>query len=217
MKPEVEWIIRGLKKPGKTRSGIAKALGLRPSAITDLLSGSRRLRASEIPIIASYLEISPAESLPTNKNLQYTKPNATFGAPVDFPTAMEVIPVYGQALGGPDGCFVLNGSRVDEVLAPPTLRNVPDAYAVFVVGDSMEPRYRAGEIAYIHPHLPVRRGDYVVVQIKGAAEGDPPSGYIKEFISLNSEVLRLHQLNPSSDIQFAASEVVSVHKIILAG
>ena len=55
----VEWIRAGLKHTGKTRSGLAKALGRSPSAVTDLLNGHRRLRADEIAIVAEYLGIEP--------------------------------------------------------------------------------------------------------------------------------------------------------------
>src|SRR5262249_13016843 len=64
------------------------------------------------------------------------------------------IPVYGHAMGGKDGGFILSGNQVSEVLAPPNLSHVPDAYAVYVVGDSMEPRYFAGEAVFVNPRLP---------------------------------------------------------------
>jgi hypothetical protein len=55
----VEWIRAGLRSTGKTRSGLAKALGRSPSAVTNLLNGHRRLRADEIAIVAEYLGIEP--------------------------------------------------------------------------------------------------------------------------------------------------------------
>ena len=77
MDDEYEWIRQGLKKEGKSRSGLAKALGLSASAITSLLGaikpralGSqsksktrpqkpRRLKANEVLLIARYLEVEP--------------------------------------------------------------------------------------------------------------------------------------------------------------
>lgn len=59
----VEWIRAGLKHTGKTRSGLAKALGRSPSAVTDLLNGHRRLRADEIAIVAEYLGMEPPRML----------------------------------------------------------------------------------------------------------------------------------------------------------
>jgi hypothetical protein len=55
----VDWIRQGLIDKQKTRSGLAKALGRSPSAVTDLLNGSRRLRAEEIAIAAEYLGVDP--------------------------------------------------------------------------------------------------------------------------------------------------------------
>lgn len=133
--------------------------------------------------------------------------------------ATQKIPVYGQAIGGPDGRFVLNGNKVADILAPPALYGVRDAYAVYMVGDSMEPRYYAGEAIYVNPKLPVRSGNFVVVQIEG--EDDVPSAYVKKFISRNSKELVLEQLNPPDGedavMRFPSSSVVSIHKIVFAG
>lgn len=57
----VEWIAEGLKKTGKSKKGLAQALGRFPSAISDLLAGRRRLRAEEISTIAEYLEVQPPD------------------------------------------------------------------------------------------------------------------------------------------------------------
>jgi transcriptional regulator with XRE-family HTH domain len=59
MEDLLDWIRRGLRKPGKTQAGLARALGRSPSAINNLLSGKRRLRADEIATIARYLEEPP--------------------------------------------------------------------------------------------------------------------------------------------------------------
>ena len=55
----IDWIRQGLKDTRKTRSGLARALGRSPSAVTDLLNGSRRLRAEEIALVADYLGVEP--------------------------------------------------------------------------------------------------------------------------------------------------------------
>lgn len=147
------------------------------------------------------------------RNEQGGSANARVGSvtPLDY-----WLPAYGQAVGGKDGQFVLNGNRVADVLAPPSLRGVPDAYAVYVVGDSMEPRYQAGEVVFVNPRLPVRSGNYVVAQI-AAAEGEPPLAYVKRFISLDAKVLRLEQFAPKRKLEFPATQVVSIHKIIMGG
>jgi phage repressor protein C with HTH and peptisase S24 domain len=139
--------------------------------------------------------------------------NAEVGGPVRFGAR---IPAYGQAVGGKDGEFILNGNRIVDVLAPPSLPGVPDAYAVYVVGDSMEPRYYAGEAVFVNPRLPVRRGDFVVAQI-AVDDGEPPHAYIKRFVTRESRILRLEQFNPKKMLEFPVARVISVHRIIMGG
>jgi hypothetical protein len=54
---EVQWIIKGLKQPGKTGAGLAKALKLNPSQVTMIKKGMRRVQAAELPVIARYLDL----------------------------------------------------------------------------------------------------------------------------------------------------------------
>lgn len=60
---EKQWIRDGLGKPGKTKTGLATAIGRAPSAITALLSGPRKLQLTEIPRIAAYLEVDVPDDL----------------------------------------------------------------------------------------------------------------------------------------------------------
>jgi phage repressor protein C with HTH and peptisase S24 domain len=126
------------------------------------------------------------------------------------------LPVFGRAMGGAEGQLIMGDQAVDTVECPPMLDGVPNAYALYVVGDSMEPRYRAGEVVYIHPGKPARRGDYVVVQIKGRGDSEP-IGYIKQFISLTPTTLVLQQHNPPSEMEFRRDEVLVIHRIVFSG
>jgi phage repressor protein C with HTH and peptisase S24 domain len=126
------------------------------------------------------------------------------------------IPVLGQAVGGKDGYFVMNEHIVDTIMAPPGLENVPGAYAVYVVGESMEPRYEPGEVVYVHPNKPCRKGDYVVAQIKGE-DNEHPLGFIKRYVAYTPTVLILAQLNPPTEIEFPRGDVVSIHRIVGSG
>jgi phage repressor protein C with HTH and peptisase S24 domain len=129
---------------------------------------------------------------------------------------MAWIPVYGHALGGKDGGFILSGNQVSEVLAPPSLAHIPDAYAVYVVGESMEPRYFAGEMVFVNPRLPISRGAFVVAQISKGNEGEPQA-YVKRFVSQDARRLRLEQYNPKRTLEFPVSAVVAIHRIVMSG
>lgn len=128
----------------------------------------------------------------------------------------EKIPVYGHAVGGSEGQFPLNGNKIEDVLAPPALRGVRNAYGVMVAGDSMEPRYYAGETVYVNPGVSVRRGDFVVAQIRGD-DPNTPDAYVKRFVRKNVQSLTLSQFNPEQELTFDADRVVSVHRIVMGG
>lgn len=139
--------------------------------------------------------------------------NARLGEPV---RGFARIPVRGQGMGGSDGVLIFSDQNLGDVYAPPSLADVPDAYAVYVVGDSMLERYQHGELVYVHPYKPVRKDDDCVIQI-GAEEGAPPRGYIKRFLSLDDKNLKVMQLNPRKVLTFPRARVLAVHRIMMGG
>lgn len=52
--PYKKWVIDNLEKPGKSQTGLAKALGLHPSAINKVVSGKRQLKSHEVAGAATY-------------------------------------------------------------------------------------------------------------------------------------------------------------------
>lgn len=209
----MEWIRKGLEKPGKTQTGLADALGVSPSAVTMLLKGDKKgkrrlLKAHEIPKVADYLEAAPPGSVSP-------PPNARPAPPIDLGNLK--VPLMGQGACGRDGRFEYNGQHIADILAPAALAGVRDAYAVYAVGESMLDRYQPGEVVFVNPHRPVIKGHFVVAQISGDHEGDIPSGYIKRFISMDDKILRLEQLNPRKILTFPRKKVIAVHRIIMGG
>src|ERR1700709_567076 len=55
---DIKMIERGLKRPGKTKGGLAAAMGVRAGAVSELFSGIRLIKASEIPLITEYLGLN---------------------------------------------------------------------------------------------------------------------------------------------------------------
>jgi hypothetical protein len=77
----LQWIAKGLEKPGKNRSGLARALGINPSQITKMMDGKRRIQNDEIPIIAAYIE----EPAPGS-----TAPAIDYGLPIVAEAAADL-------------------------------------------------------------------------------------------------------------------------------
>ena len=60
---DVAMIERALEKPGKTKGGLARAMGVRPGAVSEILGGQRLIKAAEIPLITEYLELNSVPSM----------------------------------------------------------------------------------------------------------------------------------------------------------
>lgn len=128
--------------------------------------------------------------------------------------APKKLPIYGLATGDDDGRLEFSGTALDTIDCPPGLEAVPDAYAVWVSGETMSPRFKPGELVFVHPQRPARRGDDVVVHLAPDGSGGPSTGFIKEFDVWTPTELITWQHNPSKEVPFERSRVQSVHVII---
>lgn len=78
-----------------------------------------------------------------------------------FPGARLDFPIYAAAEGGP-GEILRSSDPVDYQPRPQPLAQVRNSYGLYVVGESMSPEYRPGDVALINPNLPII-GDEVYV------------------------------------------------------
>jgi phage repressor protein C with HTH and peptisase S24 domain len=126
----------------------------------------------------------------------------------------DKIPVRGAGQGGSEGFFPWNGEIVDYVSRPPHLAGAVEAYAVYVAGSSMEPRYFAGELVHIHPGKPVTPGAFVLVQLRPESEGETPRAFMKRLVRRTATKVTFEQFNPAKEIDIKASEILSMHRIV---
>lgn len=115
----------------------------------------------------------------------------------DFQTDERTIPVLGTAAGSTQGSFEIGFEQdpIDHVRRPPNLAGVKDIYAIIVVGESMVPEHKPGDLRIIHPRRPALPGDSVVIQTYDPATGKYEA-FIKCLISMNSREIRCYQHNP---------------------
>lgn len=133
---------------------------------------------------------------------------------LELPLTTKDLPVLGAVRGGKlgAGSFADNGELFGMVARPASLLGVSSAYAVFVVDDSMEPRYLAGEVAHVNPHKPCRPGCFVVVQTKNQ---DGERDYlIKRLVRRSGGKVRLAQYNPAKEFDVPAETVAAMHRIV---
>jgi repressor LexA len=137
---DVKMIERGLEKTGKSKGGLAEAMGVRPGAVSEVLSGIRLIKASELQPIIEYLRL----------NLVPIMGRVGAGATIE-PDYEQVPP---EGLGEVELPFPLS----DETIA------------FEVTGNSMLPKYESGDIIVVYrdQRHPVSSfyGEEAVVRLK---------------------------------------------------
>ena len=113
-------IERGLKKTGKSKGGLAAAMGVRPGAVSEILADIRLIKASEIAPIMEYLRLN---SVPIMGRV---------GAGAIIEPEYEQVP--------PDG--------LGEVELPFPIDE--EIIAFEVAGDSMLPKYENGDVIVVY-------------------------------------------------------------------
>jgi phage repressor protein C with HTH and peptisase S24 domain len=85
---------------------------------------------------------------------------------------------------------------IEWITRPPPLVGVTRGFAVYVVNDSMDPAYCHGDMAYVHPGVPPRQGDDVLIYrvVNGEWEA-----MIKKLTGWNEKAWKVHQYNPRKD------------------
>jgi repressor LexA len=137
---DVRLIERGLEKTGKSKGGLADAMGVRAGAVSEILSGIRLIKASEIAPIMEYLRLN---SVPIMGRV---------GAGASIEPEHEQVP--------PEG--------LGEIELPFPIAE--ETIAFEVAGDSMLPKYENGDVIVVfreqrHP-LSSFYGEEAVVRLK---------------------------------------------------
>src|ERR1700723_603503 len=117
---DIRMIERGLAKPGKTKGGLAAAMGVRPGAVSEILSEARLIKASELQPIIDYLDLNEVPIMGRG------------GAGASIGPELEQMP--------PEG--------LGEVELPFPIAE--ETIGFEVVGDSMLPKYENGDIIVVY-------------------------------------------------------------------
>jgi hypothetical protein len=238
---DAEWIRNRLRSTGMTQRALAQALELDPSAVSRLLDGSRQLKGQEIPKVIDFFQASssaPATGQSDSPGVQIDSPRPsrtweTFGGqhpsrsgrPSSGPRAKQVgqMPTYGLLPAKTGGFYALDALPTEYRPSPPQLAGVNDAFALFVPDEKLSPRYRMGEVIYVHPNKPPIVGSYVVIRLR------PPerSVAIGEILNVDETKLELRlgaepsgnrapRSGPANSLTLRRDEIASIGPIVVA-
>jgi phage repressor protein C with HTH and peptisase S24 domain len=207
--------IRELRhRAGLSMQALADRAGTSAPQINKLEKGERRLTVDWMVRLGKALGVDPTDLLPAN--ISSGRTSAAAGLPDNVQaTPLEIgqadLPVLGRAQGGRTGVLTIPAeqSPVDWTYRPPQLRGVRDAFAVFAYDDSMHPMYKHGQTLWVHPYLPAKPGDGVLV-VKQSDEA-----IIKELVRRTENEVVLRQYQPAqSDFSLPNSEIRSLYRVI---
>lgn len=100
------------------------------------------------------------------------------------------VPVYQTGPTGTWGVMSLRMLPIDTAERRAGITSAPGVYAIYMQDDCVAPRYRQGEIVYIHPDRPARTGEYVMVTL---ADG---TVMVRRLIASGPEGVTLEQHTP---------------------
>jgi phage repressor protein C with HTH and peptisase S24 domain len=150
--------------------------------------------------------VSPSKA---ERKMARAEPSASLlGAPAALARVPDHIPIRSAASAGGDREMLLEDGPIGYTARPANLGGVRSAYAIYVVGDGMAPRYEPGWLLHVNPFKPPRRGrDVVVYKADNAV-------LIKQFIGWEDDTLVLRQLNPSDILRIPREEVRECHLVV---
>jgi phage repressor protein C with HTH and peptisase S24 domain len=192
-------------KYGMSASGLARHSGLDPTTFNKskriTKEGKRRWPSTES--VSKILESTGATM-------------AEFIALISEENAAALaqrVPVIGYAEAGQAGYFddagYPAGSGWDEAFFPQI--GDPNAYALEVSGDSMQPVYRDGDVIIVSPSAGIRRGDRVVVKTKS---GEVMAKQLARQTALKVELTSVNREHPDRTLD--KSEIAWISRIIWA-
>lgn len=177
---------------GLSASGLARRAGLDPTTFnkSKRTTGDGKLRWPSTESISKVLDATSV-SLPDFVSL--------IGESAG-PGTFQRVPVIGYAQAGSAGYFDDAGFPVgtgwDELLFPSL--GDPQAYALEIAGDSMEPVYRDGDTIIVSPAAQIRRNDRVVVRTRG---GEVMAKQLIRETATRIELLSINRAHPDRTIQ----------------
>jgi transcriptional regulator with XRE-family HTH domain len=189
-------------KAGRKPVEIARYLKISESAVSQWFSkdtGPKSIRLADLAAFLNttvdYLITEPAGSSPPPP-----PPVLPPRSGLDRPD----LAVYASAAGGPEGAWVLSSDAIAWIQRDQRLVGVRDAFACYVVGDSMVPAYEPGNLLLVNPAVPPAPGDDCLF-VQEAADGDRYA-LIKRLVRFNSTSWTVKQWNPDKTFNLPRRE-----------
>src|SRR5262245_44231481 len=182
-------------KAGRRPVDVARYLKISESAVSQWFSKDTGPKSVRLADLAAFLN--------TTVDYLITEPQGVSPPP---PPVMQPrggferpdLAVYASAAGGPEGAWILGNEAIAWVHRDQRLVGVRDAFACYVVGDSMVPAYEQGNLLLVNPAVPPGAGDDCLF-IQEAEDGSRYA-LIKRLVRFIAAFRQGEQVDPGQTI-----------------
>lgn len=214
--------IRSLRiKAGLSQDKLGQDVGVSRNAVSlwekggEITSPNLRKLADLLGTTIGYIDAGHQnENLPqrTNDNSNVAAQNhgsvGSLAEAKGVDTWPRDLKIVGHVKAGVEGFFLDQGEHHGMAYRPPALRDVANAFAVYVQDESMMERYEPGDILWVHPTRPVKPGDFVVIELTDH------QAFIKKLVRRTTGYIECIQLNPKKPIKYDPKKVKRIYKVV---
>lgn len=186
-----------IERTGLDRTNLARAAGLAQSTLAEArVRKGHPLTRHTVETLAARFRIAPppglVDRLPPGRNRTHRSGAKAWIMESPPPSAgttghVRDVPIFGALMISRGPLFRLNRVAVDMAPRPYGLLTARKAYAIRMPDESMSPWRRAGELVFIDPTRPVRRGDHALFLLADPSHpNEEPFCLVREVIGAES-------------------------------
>lgn len=206
------------------------------SYFQDLKTKGTRPRVDTLEKILSVVHMTPAQfhAMLGEPVTEMPLQNVVEGPAVPYRqrSLPRDVPVLGTAEGGlydpengssgtsVEATSMMPSEIVDYIRRPIGISDRRQVYALFIVGQSMEPRYLDGEPVFVDPNRTPAIGDHVVIQLQesdGADGSRIVRALVKRLERRTADFIELLQYEPRQTFRIPRAQIAAMHRIIPPG
>jgi len=117
------------------------------------------------------------------------------------------LPVHSTFREGSDGFWFIDGDAKEFVERPANLRGVANGFALYADGESMQPRYFAGELLFVNPNRPITPNCFVAIELSDGR------GQVRQFLRRTHDGIFVRRFHPEQELRLPAPEVKRMYRI----
>lgn len=189
-----------------TQLALAQKLGANQSTVAYWENGRSEPDSARVQQLAQILNVTP-EWLSFGQG-GVAEPSVVFAHDSSKIPVSRDLPIRGLAQASIHAALSLSDTPIAYAERPPQLAGNNQAFAVWVAGQSMVPRYRPGEIVFVDPNKPLTPGCSVVLVLSDN------TAFIKDYVGENRHSATVRQYNPARTMDIDRKKISGIYRIV---